>query len=248
MLVERDLELPGWPRALDGLRLALVSDLHGGGPQTGQTAIRRVAERVNAAAPDLIAVLGDLIDHEVVGGSALAPEAVGRELAALRAPLGVVAVLGNHDWVNDGPGVLRALREAGITVLDNDSVQRAFRGATLTIAGLADATTRRPDVVAALRGVPADHPILLLTHDPDTFPQVPSRVCLTVAGHTHGGQVAVPLLLGRIIPSRHGARYARGHVVEGGRHLYVTSGVGTSRWPVRLGRPPEIVVLRLLSP
>lgn len=247
MLVEEDLRLPGWPPAFHGLRLALVSDLHGGGPQSDQAAMRRVVERINGAAPDLVAVLGDVIDHAVVGGTALAPEAVGRELAALRAPLGVVAVLGNHDWANDGPGVLRALREAGITVLENATVERAFRGAPLTIAGLADATTRLPDLTATLRDVPRGSPILLLTHNPDTFPQVPARVSLTVAGHTHGGQVAVPLLLGRIVPSRHGARYARGHVVEGGRHLYVTSGVGTSRWPVRLGRPPEVVVLRLLS-
>lgn len=247
VVVEHDLRLPGWPAALDGLRLALVSDLHGGGPQVDQRAIGRVVERVNASTPDLVAMLGDAIDHTVVGGSLLAPEAVGRELRALRAPLGTIAVMGNHDWANDGPGVLRALREAGATVLENATTELTYRGTRFCVAGVADATTRRPDMYATLRGVPPHQPILLLSHNPDTFPQVPPRVSLTVSGHTHGGQVSIPLLRGLAIPSRYGARYARGHVVEDGRHLFVTSGIGTSRWPIRLGRPPEVVVLRLLA-
>lgn len=249
VLVERELGLPRWPAALDGLRLALLSDLHAGGPQIGQGRVREVVVRVNAARPDLVAVLGDMIDPHVVGGAPVAPEAVGRELAALRAPLGTVAVLGNHDWANDGPGVLRALRTAGLHVLENEATALptapAVGEGTLWVAGLADARTRLPDVHAALRDVPSGAPVLALSHDPDVFGQVPPRVSLTVAGHTHGGQIDLPGLRARVIPSRHGARYARGHVVEGGRHLYVTSGVGTSRWPVRLRRPPEIVLLTL---
>jgi len=247
VVVEHDLRLPGWPTGLDGLRLVLVSDLHGGGPHVDQQAMRRVVERVNATKPDLVAMLGDAIDHTVVGGNQLAAEAVGRELGAVRSALGTIAVLGNHDWAHDGPGVLRALREAGATVLENQTTDLEFRGMCFCVAGMADATTRRPDMYATLRDVPVGQPILLLSHDPDAFPQVPSRVSLTVAGHTHGGQVSLPLLRGLAIPSRYGARYARGHVVEGGRHLFVTSGVGTSRLPIRLGRPPEIVVLRLLA-
>jgi len=121
----------------------------------------------------------------------------------------------------------------------------ARRPAPLWVAGVADATERRPDVNAALAAVPADAAVLLLSHDPDVFPRVPARVALTVSGHTHGGQVDLPGVPRRVIPSRFGDRYARGHVVEGGRHLFVTSGVGTSRLPIRLARPPEIVVLKL---
>jgi predicted MPP superfamily phosphohydrolase len=87
--------------------------------------------------------------------------------------------------------------------------------------------------------------VLLLSHDPDVFPRVPARVALTLAGHTHGGQVAVPLLRRPTLPSRFGERYARGHIVEGGRHLLVTSGVGTSGLPVRLFAPPEVLVVTL---
>lgn len=245
VLRERELRLPRWPAALDGLRLGLLSDLHAGAPHSGPGAVRRAVGRLNGARPDLDAVLGDLVDPEVHGGSRVAPEAVGRELEALEAPLGILAVLGNHDWSNDGRGVLRVLREAGLTVLENEAVEVRGAGAPLVVAGLADATTRRADVAATLRDVPPERPVLLLSHDPDVFPEVPPRVSLTVAGHTHGGQVDVPLLRRRAIPSRFGDRYASGHVVEGGRHLYVTSGVGTSRWPVRLRRPPEVVVLTL---
>lgn len=248
VLHERELTLPEWPAALDGLRLGLVSDLHAGGPHSDPAALARAADRLVGARPDLIAVLGDLVDPEVLGGAPVAPDAAGRALAGLRAPLGVFGVLGNHDWANDGRGVLRALREAGVRVLENESVAVDAPGAALHVAGLADATTRRPDLAAALRDVAPDEPVLLLAHDPDVFPQVPARVALTVSGHTHGGQVDLPLLRGRVIPSRHGARYARGHVVEEGRHLFVTSGVGTSRLPVRLRRPPEVVVLTLRAP
>jgi predicted MPP superfamily phosphohydrolase len=93
--------------------------------------------------------------------------------------------------------------------------------------------------------VPDGEPLIVLSHDPDLFPRLPPRAALTVSGHTHGGQLNVPLLRARMVPSRYGDRYARGHVVEGGRHLFVTSGVGTSTHPVRFARPPEIVVLTL---
>src|SRR5919199_1094368 len=165
------------------------------------------------------------------------PAALDR-LGALRAPLGVVAVLGNHDWRHDGPRVRAALRNAGIPVLENDAMSA---GAELWVAGVEDSRHRRPDVGRALRDVPDGAPVILMAHDPDLFPQVPARVALTVSGHLHGGHVGVPLVRRPFLPSRFGERYARGHKVEGGRHLYVTSGIGTTGWPVRLLAPPEIV-------
>jgi predicted MPP superfamily phosphohydrolase len=237
-----DLDLgPGRPRALDGLRVALVSDLHTGAPHVGAERIGRLVKAVNAQRPDLILLLGDYIDPGVRFGSRVAPRAVAERLAALRAPLGVVAVLGNHDWQNDGPGVRAALRDHGIPVLEND----ALRAGDLWIAGVDDTRFRTPDIEQALREVPDGAPVILLSHDPDQFPRVPDRVALTVSGHLHGGQVGVPLIRRPFIPSRFGERYARGHVVEDGRHLYVTAGFGTTGWPVRLLAPPEVVILRL---
>jgi uncharacterized protein len=240
---ELELSLPRWPPALDGLRVALISDLHAGAPHVGEERIERVVAAVNARRPDLVLLLGDYIDPEVRFGSAVAPGAVAERLAALRAPLGVVAVLGNHDWHNDGPGVRAALREVGICVLEND----AIRAGDLWLAGVEDTRYRAPDVEQTLRAVPDGEPVVLLSHDPDLFPRVPERVALTVSGHLHGGQIGVPLVRRPFIPSRFGERYARGHVVEDGRHLYVTSGFGTTGWPVRFLAPPEVVVLRLTA-
>jgi predicted MPP superfamily phosphohydrolase len=238
---ERELALPRWPGALDGLRVALVSDLHAGAPHVDEQRLRRLVGAVNARAPDAILLLGDFVDPHVHGGSPIAPERVAAALGELRAPLGVVAVLGNHDWRHDGERIAAALSAAGIAILEND----AHEAGPLWVAGVADARTRRADVERALAQVPPNAPVILLSHDPDVFPRVPERVALTVSGHTHGGQVAVPVVRRRFIPSRYGERFARGHVVEDGRHLYVTAGVGTSGWPVRLLAPPEVVVLRL---
>jgi predicted MPP superfamily phosphohydrolase len=112
---------------------------------------------------------------------------------------------------------------------------------------VADTRHRVPDSQAALRDVPEDAAVLLLTHDPDFFPDVPARASLTVAGHLHGGQVNVPILRLAAMPTAYGDRYLAGHVVEDGRHLYVSAGLGTAGLPLRLFRRPEVPVLRLTS-
>jgi uncharacterized protein len=241
--VHRRLELPRWPQALDGLRLGVLSDLHAGAPHAGLGQIARAVERLNEEAPDVMLLLGDYIDAHPLWGGRLAPEQIARELARLEAPLGTYAVLGNHDWKQGGDRMWTALHNAGIEVLEN----RVMHTGDIYVAGLADLRSRRPDLPGALAGVPAGAPVVLLAHDPDVFPYVPDRIALTLSGHTHGGQVAVPVLRRPVIPSRYGERYARGHIVEDGRHLYVTSGLGTSGLPVRLLAPPEVVVLELVS-
>ena len=241
----RTLSLPNWPAALDGLRVALVSDLHAGGPHVGPERVGRVAALVQREAPDLVCLLGDFVDWGVSFARPVTPEAIAAPLGALRAPMGVVAVLGNHDYKTDGARVAGALRGVGIAVLENDAIAVGSAERALWVAGVEDPSHRMPDIAAALARVPDGVPLLLLSHDPDLFPAVPARAALTLSGHTHGGQVNLPPLRARIIPSLFGDRYARGHVVEDGRHLYVTSGVGTSTHPVRFARPPEVVVLTL---
>src|SRR5690349_2902559 len=221
---EIDLALPGWPAALDGLRVALLSDLHAGAPHVHEPRIERLVAAVDARRPDLVLLLGDYVDPTVTLGTRVAPGAVAARLGALRAPLGVVAVLGNHDWADDGPGMRAALRAVGITVLENDAVPAGDR---LWVAGVEEMRFGRPDVERALCDVPDGTAVILLSHDPDVFPTVPARVALTVSGHLHGGQVGVPVVRRRFVPSRFGERYVRGHVVEGGRHLFVTTGIGT---------------------
>jgi len=222
--------------------VAVVADLHAGAPWVRERGVERVVRAVQEARPDLIALLGDFVDPTVTGARSVAAYSVAERLSWLRAPLGVYAVLGNHDWLHTGSAMRRALDDAGVVVLEDESRRVAE---DLWVTGLADATMREPHVLAAFAGVPEGPAVLCLAHDPDLFPRVPARASLTLAGHTHGGQVNLPLVRRWVIPSQHGERYASGHVVEGGRHLFVSRGIGTSTLPVRLFAPPEIVILRL---
>ena len=239
------LALPNWPEGLGGLRVGVMSDFHGGAPHAGAAAISRWVERMNAERPDLVVLTGDFVDAHFLFGGRLTPERVGERLARLDAPLGAVAVLGNHDWKAFGVRVWTALTRAGITVLENGSVAVEAPGGRFHVAGLADMRLRRPMIQAALAAVSAHEPVILLAHDSDLFPLVPDRVALTVAGHTHAGQIAIPYVRRPFIPSRYGERYARGHIVEEGRHLVVSAGLGTSGIPARLLAPPELLLLEL---
>jgi len=236
------LALPRWPARLDGLRVAAIADLHTGAPHVSLSKITRVVMHVNAERPDLVALLGDYVDARVTCGTPIPVAAVASALGELSAPLGVVAVLGNHDWAEGGREMASALREASVTVLENDAVEV---GRGLWVAGVADAGRRQPDLAAALAAPPADAPVLLLSHNPDVFPEVPERVSLTLSGHTHGAQVDLPLMRDKVTPSQFGAHYAGGVFEEHGRLLFVSRGLGTSRLPVRFMAPPEVAVLEL---
>ncbi len=246
-LPELELTLPHWPSRLDGLRVAVIADLHAGGPHVGADRVSAVVDAVRAARPDLVALVGDYVDADVAGGRRLAPDAVVRRLVHLRAPFGVHVVLGNHDWSQEGVGMRLALEHAGLRVLENAAVRVAAPGSPLWVAGTGDLGRREARVGDALAAVPSGEPVLLLTHEPDVFPQVPARVALTLAGHLHGAQVDLPGLRRRVLPSRHGTRFKDGHVVEQGRHLFVSRGVGETGRAVRLLAPPEVPILRLIG-
>ena len=230
------------------LRVAVLTDLHVGSPFNGIDKLRQIVDRTNAARPDVICILGDLVIQGVVGGRFVVPEEIGRELQRLRAPAGVFAVLGNHDAWFDYARVRTALERNGIRVVEQTAVRVEASAGSFWVTGVSDVWTGKPDIAAALAAVSdADAPVLLLTHNPDIFPVVPGRVALTLAGHTHGGQVRLPLIGRPIVPSRYGRRYAAGHVIEGGRHLFVSTGTGTSILPIRFRVAPAIAVLTVVS-
>jgi predicted MPP superfamily phosphohydrolase len=242
VVVEQHLDVP-WP-AHRRLRIAVLTDLHVGSPFNGLEKLRTVVARTNAARPDIVCILGDLVIQGVTGGRFVPPESIAAELANLRAPAGVLAVLGNHDAWLDHDRVRRALEQARIRVVEDTAVRLDTPAGPAWVAGVSDLWTRPHDIKTALAGVHADGaPVLLLTHNPDIFPDIPDRVTLTLAGHTHGGQVRFPLLGAPIVPSRFRQRFAAGHVVEGGRHLFVSTGIGTSIFPVRFRVPPAVTVL-----
>jgi predicted MPP superfamily phosphohydrolase len=228
------------------LRVTVVSDLHVGAPYHGLARLPSTVDRINATHPDLICIAGDFVTLGVLGGHRVPPDSIARVLARLRAPAGVFAVLGNHDRTYNAPWVQSSLASAGIRVLEDTAVAITTPSGPVWMVGVSDYWTGPHDVQRALAAVPETGiPVLLLTHNPDLFPRIPPRVTLTIAGHTHGGQIRLPLLGSPVVPSAYGQRYARGLVVEGGRHLFVSTGIGTSDLPFRLGVPPAIFVLTL---
>jgi len=227
------------------VRVAVLADLHVGSPFNGISNLRRVVERTNAAQPELVCILGDLVVQGVRGGRFVDPESIAAELAKLRPPLGVFAVLGNHDDWLDHDRVARALTERGIRVIEETAIRIDTAGGPLWLAGISDLWMGNHDIAKALAKVSDDAPVILLTHNPDVFPSVPPRVALTLAGHTHGGQVRLPFFGAPIVPSQFGQRFAAGLVRESDRQMFVTTGVGTSILPVRFRVPPSIALLTL---
>ncbi|MEM8739949.1 MAG: metallophosphoesterase [Pseudomonadota bacterium] len=251
----------GWPPGLR-LRLAVLSDIHIGPPWMTLARLARIVERTNDLGADMVLLLGDYeAGHPFVREKVPLAD-VAQVLTGLRARLGVRAVLGNHDWWHDRqaqmtrrfpPQMGRALRDAGIILLENraervDTLQGAF-----WLAGLGDQIAFAisggtpvgvDDLSGTLAQVTDDAPVILMAHEPDIFPKVPARVAVTLSGHTHGGQFR---LLGwsPVVPSAFGNRYAWGHVEEAGRHLIVSGGLGCSILPLRLGVPPEITLVEL---
>lgn len=249
-LVVRPVTIPlaGWPARWEGLRVAAIADVHAGSPHVGYAQLEHLVRTANEHRPDLVVLLGDYVCRRTPQEGVEKPENVAAMLSRLRAPLGVVAVLGNHDQWLDGPRMRRAFEDAGMRVLDNEALRLDRAGQPLWLVGIADALTGNPRIDVALDKVPAGDPVVLLTHNPDLFDhEVPDRVALTLAGHTHGGQVRLPFIGAPVVPSAFGQRYAEGMVVEGKRTLFVTPGIGTSVLPIRLGVPPEISLLTLVA-
>jgi len=244
---------PGWPAGRK-LSITVIADLHAGGPDMTLPHIREVIDTANALHSDLIVLLGDFTAWYRFKTEPVPDALWAAELARLRAPLGIWAILGNHDWWHDLDGVRHALAEVRIPVLENDAVMLSAGGQQFWLAGLGDQIAYRlghgqfrgvDDLPGTLARIRTDDPVLLLVHEPDIFPKIPARVALTLAGHTHGGQIRIPLLWPHFMPSQYGARFAYGHILEDNRHMIVSGGLGTSVIPARLGVPPEIVHVTL---
>lgn len=239
---------PGFPKRAKPLRIAAIADLHAVEPWMPLSRIEEIVRATNALEPDLIVLLGDYVSAipRRLRSGIVPMQVWGGALAKLSAPLGTFAVLGNHDWYHEPEAVRAALAGNGIPVFENEAKKlKTADGFEFWLAGLGDQVARRDDLASTMRAITDDAPALLLAHEPDIFPQVPERISLTLCGHTHGGQIRVPFLGPLIVPSRYGARYAYGHIVEQGRHLVVSGGLGCTFLPVRFAMPPEIVLLQL---
>lgn len=245
------LEIPivDLPDKFVGLRIAQLSDLHCGHGVT-QNYLQQAVELTHAEAPDLIVLTGDFIHkgfHHVQEAAKIAGK--------LRCPLGVYAVLGNHDFsVRNALGIRRhpdlgravasALRHEGIRVLQNESVRLERSNQVVYLAGVDDLWSRACDPDRALNGLPADVPRIVLAHNPCTIDLVKNHRCdLMLSGHTHGGQVNLPRF-GRVALGPNGRRFPAGLYAVGHCQLYVNKGVGFGL-RVRFGVRPEVAVFTL---
>ena len=224
------------------LRIVLISDIHVAGPDMSPARVERIVDQTNALRPDVVLIAGDFVSDKSVATRHYSVADAVAPLARLKPRLAVVAVLGNHDHWRDAADTRRELQRIGVRVLDNDAVEIG----PLTILGVDDPFTGNDNLSMALdraRAMPG--PRILLSHSPDVFPQVPADIGLTLAGHTHCGQIRLPLIGALSTLSAYGDRYACGRVDENGRTLVVTAGLGTSLLPLRLGAVPDLWVIEL---
>ncbi len=234
---EYAVELPGLPEGLAGFTLVQLSDLHRHGGGLSDEAIKRAVALANRARPDVAVVTGDF-----AGSDPRDYKPCAALLKQLKAPKGIFAVLGNHDhWVDDGYP-REALRLAGIRLLDNEHVEIA---PGLVLAGLDDELAGRPDERRALAGVPKGAALVILAHEPRTCERVKERTALLLVGHTHGGQVNLPLLARNKLPGLRGAKWIAGWYREGRVLMYVNRGIGMIPPRVRFRCRPEVSVFRL---
>lgn len=243
--VERTtVPMMGLPASLDGLTICQVTDIHFG-PAVGSAYIKKVIETANSLKPDLIALTGDYIEGEKrhVGP-------VVRLLKDLKARVGVVTILGNHDHYAGKGYTEDLLVSNGFKPLQNSHTMIGSGKGALCIAGVRDYLEDRPDAKEALKGVPVEVPRILLSHHPDYSEELPTdeRVDLVVSGHTHGGQVRLLNSFAPILPSRYGQKYSGGLVAlnrKEGTRVYVSRGIGMSIIPVRFNCPPELTLITL---
>jgi predicted MPP superfamily phosphohydrolase len=237
-LEQRSIPLRRWPQALDGLRIAQLSDLHLQGTWSVAN-LRQALRWVAQAQPDLIVCTGDFVNEpEDV-------ELLEAELGGLHAPLGVYAILGNHDYWADPAALEQVLHRHGVTLLVNEHRVLEHSGARFVLAGTDEPWYGYADMQQTLAGAPQALPILLLSHCPDFI--LAARqwgVDLQLSGHSHAGHLALPLLGPAILPLL-GRRYYRGLYHCGESWLYVSRGLGGR--PLRLGAPPEVTLIELRS-
>jgi predicted MPP superfamily phosphohydrolase len=246
-IVRKEIALPRWPARLDGLTIAMLSDFHYD-PYFSVHPIRASISMVNDLHPDLIVLTGDFVSDPFSrhkAEAAVAAEPCAQLLRQMRAPYGLWAVLGNHDVVTDPRRVTNSLRAEGIQVLSNRSVAMEVDGARFWLAGVDDILEGRADLDATLHDVPANESVILLAHEPDYADHVARYpVDLQLSGHSHGGQVRLPLI-GPVFLPQLARKYIWGLYKVGGLTLYTNPGLGTVNIPVRLNCPPEVTLLTL---
>lgn len=223
---------------LKGCKFVLFSDIHIAPWQKKR--LKRIVNKINKLNPDMVLSTGDFVSG-YIPSKTLPIEDIGKELANIKSKYGTFAVLGNHDWWQNGAHIREILTQNKITVLENNSKNIEINNKMVSIAGIEDLQTRIPNPQKALKKTART--TILLTHNPDPFFEIKEKVFLTLAGHNHGGQVQLPFFGALIVPAKSGCKYANGRFTHNNNTLIVTKGLGNSILNVRFCCPPEIVLL-----
>jgi predicted MPP superfamily phosphohydrolase len=236
------LKIRNLPDEFNGLSIAQLSDIHHG-PYTDLDYINRCVEIVNSLKPDLIALTGDF----TYGGKTYV-DPCAESLRNLKATVGVYAVLGNHDYYVGASRVTRAIRNIGCNLLIDAQDRIEHRGSKLCLFGVDDLFYGDTDVERLVRDVPKGAPKIVLAHNPDFIEEFAVKrqyIDFMMSGHTHGGQIRLPVLGAPHLSSSTGQRYAVGLNHNGPMQIYTTRGIGTVLLPSRFDCPPEIVLFTL---
>lgn len=227
------------------LRIALLSDSHAIWPWMSTGHLEDIVREASALKPDVILLLGDYVGTHPFGWQ-LRPENGVEPFTKLSAPCGVFAVLGNHD-LHESRGWPEALLKTGIPVLRNEAIPLDCEGRKFWVAGLDELWYGEANIQKTMAKIPDKNPVIMMMHNPDSFHWMSDSVALSVAGHTHGGQVRLPFIgaVSAVIPSKFGKRYVYGHIIENNKDLVVTSGLGMTGLPIRFMTLPEISLVTL---
>ena len=243
------IEIPArkWNAEISGLKAAVVSDLHAGNRPLERWRLERAVAKINAEKPDIVFLLGDFVNGFIM--SAMPPDELAEILGKIEAPLGKFAVIGNHD-IGFGPRTLaKGLSKAGIRFLNNESERIAYGGSHFYVAGGVYTKSKYYNFRRILAKVPEGDPVILLLHSPDPYPALPEKASIVFAGHTHGGQIRLPMI-GAMTKSHSvqpDNRESGLFISPRGVPMYVTSGVGTATLTMRLFCPPQIDIVTIKS-
>lgn len=255
LLVSIEVPLTRLAESWDGFRIAQLSDFHYD-DHFSVVPLRKAIDLVNGLQPDLVVLTGDFVTgawksfhrHNTRRESRIAARAIepcAQWLTQIRAHSGILAILGNHDAGTDPAHITAVLQSNAIPVLCNRSISLERQGSRLWIAGVDDVLEGKPNLDMALGGIPSAEPVVLLVHEPDWADQVVKYpVDLQISGHSHGGQVRIPLLGAPYLPVL-GRKYPWGLRRIGPLTLYTNAGIGTIRMPVRINCPPEVTLFTL---
>ncbi len=237
-----NLYIPNWNTEHNGIKAAVISDFHAGGLATDEKQLRRIVKKTNEQNADFIFLLGD-IDSIRIRKAGINPKEVSEIFSQFSAKYGVYAILGNHDY--NKPSIKKILKDANINLLEDSVSIQSINSKPLKIYGLRDFWYYDYNKNLIDKNDKSGS-IIVLSHNPDTFPFIPGNTSVTLSGHTHGGQIYLPFLGGIFCSSMYAQRFIKGYVVENNKHIFITSGVGNSA-PARFGNIPEIVILHLYS-